>query len=432
MCIAAYDTSPVHRPSLLSDLGVSPDGGEEEVCVDSSSDDSEQPHSDSANALPTSADAFSAWLQRPCSPNPESDASLPLGGPPSVLGVQGLANAAPMPTQANAPVYNTSDQQSFSTFAEPLRTKTIVGDRVNPIIVGRGRRSTLDLTRLHRQVSRLHAYIRWDDATTVMSDSNASMVGRFKLEIKGRNGVKVDGHLYPTETTIPLLDGQVLDFVGVCFTFRCPSPTPLPLEPSDELHRADTVEPEQVAPVALPEQDDTPMAIDPDGKPFSSASEPRRETTPAAATHDDTTELGETSLANETSSVDLLSAIVDAVVFSAKRSHTVSDIYHTLAENQPHVFGTVTENTESTAQAWRQRIQQALSDHHCFGRVARNHKDAANQVVEDLWYYDPNKDQDPTRRASYGGIVRTARRCTLKDTQYYFKPVPKHKPLKKW
>ncbi|KAJ1972499.1 hypothetical protein H4R35_004639 [Dimargaris xerosporica] len=454
------NSSPVHRPSLLSDLGICPGDEDEEVCVDSSSDDNEQQPCGTSNALPTSADAFSAWLQRPCSPKPESDASSPLGGPPSALGVQGLVNGLLMPAQPQVPTFGTSDQPPMPMLAEPLRTKTIVGDRVNPIIVGRGRRSTLDLTRLHRQVSRLHAYIRWDDTATAALASNASPMGRFKLEIKGRNGVKVDGHLYPAETTIPLLDGQVLDFVGVCFTFRYPPPSPSASVSNDKPHRADTVESAQIASVASSGKGEEPRAIDPvpnsseifcrapDDELSLPASEPHLATTPAqesaiispadaldsppAAVGHDTGELGESSLAREVDSVDLLSAIIDAVVFSAKRSHTVSDIYHTLAENQPHVFRPAAANTDSVTQAWRQRIQQALSDHCCFGRVARSHKDAANQVVEDLWYYDPNRDQDPTRRASYGGIVRTARRCTLKDTQYYFKPVPKHKPLKKW
>ncbi|KAJ1798969.1 hypothetical protein LPJ56_006697, partial [Coemansia sp. RSA 2599] len=43
----------------------------------------------------------------------------------------------------------------------------------------------------------------------------------------------------------------------------------------------------------------------------------------------------------------------------------------------------------------------------------------------DKWYYDAARDDCDERRANFGGLVRTARRCTLRDTQYFFKQVPK-------
>ncbi|KAJ2172679.1 hypothetical protein EV181_007563, partial [Coemansia sp. RSA 532] len=51
--------------------------------------------------------------------------------------------------------------------------------------------------------------------------------------------------------------------------------------------------------------------------------------------------------------------------------------------------------------------------------------DASDRRAEDRWYYDAAKDECVERRENFGGLVRTARRCTLRDTQYFFKQVPK-------
>ncbi|KAJ2380034.1 hypothetical protein H4S02_006885, partial [Coemansia sp. RSA 2611] len=55
----------------------------------------------------------------------------------------------------------------------------------------------------------------------------------------------------------------------------------------------------------------------------------------------------------------------------------------------------------------------------------RRVKDASDRRAEDRWYYDAAADACPVRRANFGGLARTARRCTLRDTQYFFKQVPK-------
>ncbi|KAJ2395539.1 hypothetical protein GGI05_001534 [Coemansia sp. RSA 2603] len=117
------------------------------------------------------------------------------------------------------------------------------------------------------------------------------------------------------------------------------------------------------------------------------------------------------SLPEGSSLVDL---IVQTMVFSARTSHTISD----LLRDMSHVDG-------PESHAWRHHITWTLFHSKCFGRVERRVKDASDRRAEDKWYYDAARDDCEERRANFGGLVRTARRCTLRDTQYFFKQVPK-------
>ncbi|KAJ2548084.1 hypothetical protein EV175_004962, partial [Coemansia sp. RSA 1933] len=115
------------------------------------------------------------------------------------------------------------------------------------------------------------------------------------------------------------------------------------------------------------------------------------------------------------SSSSLIDLIIETMVFSARTSHTLSDLVRDIA----HVEG------EDEMRVWRHHLTRTLFHNGCFGRVERRVKDASDKRAEDKWYYDAAKDECAERRQNFGGLVRTARRCTLRDTQYFFKQVPK-------
>ncbi|KAJ2764857.1 hypothetical protein IWQ57_005007 [Coemansia nantahalensis] len=112
----------------------------------------------------------------------------------------------------------------------------------------------------------------------------------------------------------------------------------------------------------------------------------------------------------------LTDVIIQTMVFSARTSHTVSDLLRDIAQMDGH---------EGQARVWRHHLVWTLFHTGCFGRVERRVKDASDRRAEDRWYYDAAKDDCVERRENFGGLVRTARRCTLRDTQYFFKQVPK-------
>ncbi|KAJ2783678.1 hypothetical protein H4R18_001588 [Coemansia javaensis] len=112
----------------------------------------------------------------------------------------------------------------------------------------------------------------------------------------------------------------------------------------------------------------------------------------------------------------LADVVVETMVFSARTSHTISDLLRDIAKMEGH---------EGPARNWRHHLTRTLFHTRCFGRVERRVKDASDRRAEDRWYYDAARDDCAERRANFGGLARTARRCTLRDTQYFFKQVPK-------
>ncbi|PIA15886.1 hypothetical protein COEREDRAFT_43724 [Coemansia reversa NRRL 1564] len=117
------------------------------------------------------------------------------------------------------------------------------------------------------------------------------------------------------------------------------------------------------------------------------------------------------------SDAGLVDVVIEAMVFSARTSHTISDLLRDIAR--------VDDGGTDSVRIWRHHLTRALFHNRCFGRVERRVKDASDRRAEDRWYYDAAKDDCSARRDNFGGLVRTARRCTLRDTQYFFKQVPK-------
>ncbi|KAI9506673.1 hypothetical protein BX070DRAFT_249525 [Coemansia spiralis] len=118
---------------------------------------------------------------------------------------------------------------------------------------------------------------------------------------------------------------------------------------------------------------------------------------------------------NLPSGANLADLVIETMVFSARTSHTISDLVRDIARAEG----------EEDMRGWRHHLTWTLFHNKCFGRVERRVKDASDKRAEDKWYYEAAKDDCIERRENFGGLVRTARRCTLRDTQYFFKQVPK-------
>lgn len=66
-------------------------------------------------------------------------------------------------------------------------------------------------------------------------------------------------------------------------------------------------------------------------------------------------------------------------------------------------------------------VSKILTASPVIGCVKRLGKTADGSPKEDLYYYKPDLDQDQERRKRYSDIGRSARKCTMKDTQYFFR-----------
>ncbi len=66
-------------------------------------------------------------------------------------------------------------------------------------------------------------------------------------------------------------------------------------------------------------------------------------------------------------------------------------------------------------------VNKLLTESPVIGCVPRSGKLADGSVKEDLYYYKPELDSNTERRNKYSDVGRSARKCTMKDTQYFFR-----------
>ncbi|GAA5807257.1 hypothetical protein MFLAVUS_000613 [Mucor flavus] len=74
---------------------------------------------------------------------------------------------------------------------------------------------------------------------------------------------------------------------------------------------------------------------------------------------------------------------------------------------------------------WIERIHTVLKEKPFFGEIQRKGKTADGSPTENLYYYNSELDPVEWRRATYTQVGRSARKCTLKDKQYFWKIPPK-------
>ncbi|KAI8375783.1 hypothetical protein BD560DRAFT_445610 [Blakeslea trispora] len=117
--------------------------------------------------------------------------------------------------------------------------------------------------------------------------------------------------------------------------------------------------------------------------------------------------------ANQKKPVTLEDQIIQVLMHTRKSTMTCNDVCKRIGEDG---------STE---------IANLLSSSPLIGCIKREGKTADGSPKEDLFYYKADSDQNQERRKRYSDIGRSARKCTMKDTQYYFKIPPKlnhHKP----
>lgn len=66
-------------------------------------------------------------------------------------------------------------------------------------------------------------------------------------------------------------------------------------------------------------------------------------------------------------------------------------------------------------------VLDALKSSTAIGCVKRLGKTADGSPKEDLYYYKPELDPDQERQKRYSDVGKSARKCTMKDTQYFFR-----------
>ncbi|KAL1925337.1 uncharacterized protein VTP21DRAFT_220 [Calcarisporiella thermophila] len=363
-------------------------------------------------------------------------------------------------------------QESHTTASSlpPVEPVVVVGERDRDLTVGRSPRCTIKVGGGNRQVSRVHATIRWNPESQF-----------FDFHIHGVNGAIVDGIPYQMGKTVALVDGSEVDMLGAKMVFRMPrnmceleksaldtkeendeayeeveveeeiveeedvavpimpsSPYLHPVEEEEEeevneneisgIKRVrDTMEADEVEGekgVRIVEEDEVEIDIT-EPPAISTSFKAKDEGVGAELNLDAFSFHGvdeDAKLPNNEEQlpegVDFVGLVIDALVFSRKSSSTVGDIYHQIMTNHPSY-------ADQSTTLWKIQIEKTLNEHDCFGKVERRGKVADNKPKEHFYYYINANDTDLSRKQIYSSLMKGARKCALTDKQYFFKKPPR-------
>ncbi|KAK5823021.1 hypothetical protein F5H01DRAFT_273277 [Linnemannia elongata] len=299
------------------------------------------------------------------------------------------------------------------------------GSYDTPVIVGRGSQATLNLGRVNKQVSRRHAIIQW------CAESAA-----FEITVLGQNGVRINGTGFPSGQQATLRGGDIVDLVGVKMLFKTPTTAP-PLALTLQEYQDD--DSSQDAGLENFNEEDQDAVAKSTTSTTTAVKAPKPKTAPkekavvvkesATATKQETvsssressTDAPATSKsASDKEPRDYTEMIIDTLVFARKKkSMTLTELFDEMITSQPSLMAT------HDAEEIKEQMLQCLSAARCVGKITRKGKDAYNKPLENQWYYIPECDHNVMRKLTRQEVMPSARKCTLKDKQYFFKMPPK-------
>ncbi|KAG0056982.1 hypothetical protein BGZ83_002589 [Gryganskiella cystojenkinii] len=118
--------------------------------------------------------------------------------------------------------------------------------------------------------------------------------------------------------------------------------------------------------------------------------------------------------------MDYTEMIIDTLVFARKKkSMTLTELFDEMITSQPNILAS------QDADEIKEQMLQSLTAARCVGKITRKGKDAYNKPLENQWYYIPECDHNLMRKQTRQEVMPSARKCTLKDKQYFFKMPPK-------
>ncbi|KAI7888794.1 uncharacterized protein EV154DRAFT_516487 [Mucor mucedo] len=281
----------------------------------------------------------------------------------------------------------------------------IVGSFDKSVTLGRGGASTVKIGRRNRQISRIHVSITY-------SKENE----QFELLVVGLNGACVDQIQYAQHQVAALENDSFIDILGDHFYFKVP-PSPINfdnIKPDIIVNKKDifrelSPEAEEVV-QEEEEEEEYPAELVPED-PLSSE---EKELSPDPPVIEEE-EVKETC---DEDTNDYAEVIIDALVFSRTSSMPISDICSRILKGNPTY-------AKQPRALWIERIRTVLKERPFFGEIQRKGKTADGSPTENLYYYNSELDPVEWRRSTYTQVGRSARKCTLKDKQYFWKIPPK-------
>ncbi|KAG1493529.1 hypothetical protein G6F47_004984 [Rhizopus delemar] len=314
-----------------------------------------------------------------------------------------------------------------SSIAQPFDSRlVVVGSYKKPVTLGRGGASTIKIGRRNRQISRIHVSIEFN------AESQC-----FQLTILGLNGANIDYVGYNQNAIVVLEDKSFIDVLGDHIEFRIPpGPTeegnnehvPSKASLQDQESGKDDIKSELDYTVIEHKEENTSVdVLTPNDTKIEKiikekdvvikAKEEQESLSEEKASEEARIpkEQDEMPVAKEK---DYSEIIIDALVFSRASSMAVSDIFSRIIKSNP-------DYAQQPRELWIERIRRVLKEKPFFGEIQRKGKTADGSPKENLYYYNSELDPVEWRRSTYTQVGRSARKCTLKDKQYFWKIPPK-------
>ncbi|KAI9029729.1 hypothetical protein CLU79DRAFT_690824, partial [Phycomyces nitens] len=272
----------------------------------------------------------------------------------------------------------------------------IRGSRHCRTTIGRGHDATVRIGRKNKLVSREHVVIE-----------HKPTLGFFELTILSPNAALIDQIVFTVGEHVPVTEGSIIEIMGTRLTFLEPSREAIGDEPMAtrelEDHHQSKLESSQSlqSPISSPKPSPKTTLI---LLPETPQQTPQQ--TPVLPTM---TPTSQTSTPIPTPPVlQTPTALVIQVLGSSRKSSM-----------------TVREIAGRIKDVSVEEIESIVTGTGFIGCIKRTGKTADGSPKEDLYYYQPEQDPDQDRRKKYSQTGRGARKCTMKDPQYFFRIPPK-------
>ncbi|KAF7729572.1 hypothetical protein EC973_004247 [Apophysomyces ossiformis] len=284
----------------------------------------------------------------------------------------------------------------------------IRGSKCMRTTVGRGHNATVQIGRSNKRVSRQHVAIE-----------HKPQLDGFELTILSPNGALIDRIVFVAGEHVPLIEGTTIEILGTRLIFLGPTEDGAAEEKSgeeeeeeDKKHKKkNNKQQEQQRPLTASSSSSSLSPSPLSSVSSSSLSSSSVPTCTPISLSKETVAVAKSSselrMVKEAAPFDLMDSIVKILACSRKTSMTLREIVDRLK---------MVSSDEVLA-----LVKEAIF----IGRIERRGKTADGSPKEDLFYYQAEKDPIHERRKKYSQIGRGARKCTMKDTQYFFRIPPK-------
>ncbi|CEP15618.1 hypothetical protein [Parasitella parasitica] len=307
------------------------------------------------------------------------------------------------------------------------------GSKTCKTTIGRGHDATVKIGKANKRVSREHVVI----------EHKPQMDG-FELTILSPNGALIDHIIFVEGEHVPVVDGTTIEILGTKIIFQAP----------DDNHLAENMEDVIETPSEASLTTSLSIAAQAETKQVQRGKVDKRCKSSRQKKDDEETVISITTTEPAGISIPNVESITTSTASKKNRkNHKKSALNHiiksttsklkstalniikrptTLEDEIIQVLVCTRKSTMTCADIARrlqgqhiQNVFEALSGSAMIGRVERLGKTADGSPKEDLYYYRPELDPDQERQRRYLDIGKSARKCTMKDTQYFFRIPPK-------